>query len=373
MNLIILKGNLKDGLSIISGARKDTSNLPILRNFLLAVDGGRLKMVSTDLEIAISYNLSAKIIEDGSVAIPYNTFFQIISNLSFERVNLESKGNNLLVTTDSYKAKISTLPKDDYPIIPEIKNIKENHFLFDCHELVESLSGVVSACQMSDLRPELNGLLFSFKDGVVKIVATDSFRLAEKTIGDKNFETKLNEDVNFIIPLKTIHEVIRIFSLNKEEKIKIYFDQNQISFETENIKLISRLIEGKFPDYDSIIPKTFETEILLLKEDLISGLKLTGSLSNKLNEVKIITSDDLKNIKMFSSNHEVGESEYILPAKIKGNKIGIIFNWRFIMDSLKNIKTESVSIGFNGEDRPSLIKSPEDKSFVYILMPIKSS
>lgn len=182
MNLIILKSNLKEALSIISGARKDSANLPILKNFLIEADESRMKISSTDLEIGITYNVSAKILEAGSAAVIYNTFSQIVNNLSFERVNLEIKGNNLLITTDSYKAKISTAPRDEYPIIPQISSKGNNYFSFESQYLIDSFLGIVSACQISDLRPELNGILFSYKDGAVKMAATDSFRLSEKTV-----------------------------------------------------------------------------------------------------------------------------------------------------------------------------------------------
>lgn len=373
MNIIVLKNNLKEGLSIISGARKEAGNLPILKNFLIETFDGKLRISSTDLDIGIVNLISAKILKEGSLTVPFNIFSQIVNNLSFERVNLELKSNSLLVTTDNYKAKIATSPKDDFPIIPEIKERNGNYFSIDSGYLIDSLSSVVSACQISDIRPELSGIYFAFKNNELKLVATDSFRLAEKTISDKKFETKYEQDVSFIIPLKTIQEAIRIFSGKKDEKIKILFDQHQVLFETEQVKIISRLIEGKFPDYELIIPKTFQTENIVSKEDLTAALKLTSSLSNRLNEIKVITDENLKNIRAMSSSQEFGESEYLLSAKIKGDSAQIIFNWKFILDGIKNIKTSNIFIGFNGEERASLIKSPDDPSFVYILMPIKSS
>jgi len=375
MNIVLLKNNLKDGISIISGARREVSNLPILKNFLLEVRDDKLFISSTDLEIGVTHIINAKILKEGSVAIPFNVFSQIINNLSFERITLESKNNSLFITTDNYKANVTTSNKSEFPIIPKIKEKGVNCFVFDTEYLVQALLSVVSSCQISNIRPELSGVLFSYISNEFKIVATDSFRLAEKTINNKKITTEYDGDISFIVPLKTIQEVVRIFTLNnqKEEKIKIYFDKNQILFETEKVSLISRLIEGKFPDYEPLIPYSFETEAILEKDDLISALKLTSSLSNRLNEIKFIIDESLKNIKIHSLSQEFGESEYILSSKIKGNIQEIAFNWRYLLDGLKNIKTANVSFGFNGENKPSLIKSPEDASLLYILMPIKSN
>ena len=373
MNVIVLKNNLKESLMIISGARKESGNLPILRNFLLETYDGKLKLSSTDLEIGITDLISAKVIQEGSIVIPYAVFSQITNNLSSERVSLETKGNSLLITADNYKARITTAPKEDFPIIPEVKDKKNNFFECDTDYFIESLTSVMSACQISDIRPELSGIYFSFKNDQIKLAATDSFRLAEKTIPDKKFNSKFEKEFSCILPLKTAVELSKNFSSKNDGKLKIVFDANQILFENDHTRLISRLIEGKFPDYELIIPKNFQTEAVIDRNDLMGALKLSSSLSNRLNEVKFITDDSLKNINVLSSSQEFGESEYLLPAKIKGQGEHVTYNWKFVIDGLKNIKSVLVFIGFNGEDKATVLKSPDDQSFVYIVMPIKSS
>lgn len=373
MNFVVLKNNLKEGLSYISGARKDVSHLPILKNFLIENYDGKLKIISTDLEIAITHFVSAKIIEGGSVAIPYTIFSQIINNISSERITVEQKEKSLLISTDNYKAKISTSPKDEFPIIPEITKDLVNIFEFDLDYIIEAFIAVSSACQVSDLRPELSGVLLRFKDNQCRVAATDSFRLAEKKIEEKKVSTQNENEVSCIIPLKTIQEVIRVFSHQNEKILKVVVDENQILFKTNNTEIISRLIEGKFPEYEQIIPSSFETEAVLDKENITAALKLTSSLSNRLHEVQFFTDDQLKNMRILSSSQEFGESEYLLPAKIKGGSAKITFNWRFVLDGLRNIKTQNVFIGFNGEEKPSVVKSPDDPSYFYIIMPIKSA
>ncbi|MFA6494794.1 MAG: DNA polymerase III subunit beta [Candidatus Paceibacterota bacterium] len=373
MNIVILKNNIKEGLAIIAGAHKEGSHLPVLKNFLFVAHNDVVQLTSTDLELAMQYTVSAKIINDGSIAIPFSIFSQIISNLSSERISFEHKGSSLLVVSDNYKAKITTANTDEYPIIPVIEDGKAQQFTFDPDAFIDGLAAVSSACQISDIRPELSGAYVSYKGGVLKFVATDSFRLAEKIVSEKKYETTLTTDIACIIPLKTIQEVVRVFSLKKDGKITMRFDDHQIEFKTEHISIISRLIEGKFPDYSVIIPGQFSTEVVLKTSDVIAAVKVTSSLSNRLHEVKFVIDDTLKNIQIISMSQEFGESEYILPAKIKGQTNKITFNWRFVLDGLKNIKTENVLMGFNGEDKPTVFKSPDDTLFLYIVMPIKSA
>ena len=230
----------------------------------------------------------------------------------------------------------------------------------------------MSASQFSQNRPELSGVLFNYQVGQLKLAATDSFRLTEKTINNNQFKCELEKEFKTIIPLKTVQEVARIFK-DEDKQINIYFDSNQVLFKTENLEIISRLINGDFPDYQAIIPESLEIEVAANKEQLINALKLVGSFSDKLNEVKIIIKDKAKNIEIYSSNQALGENQYLIPAKIKGKPLEIVFNWRFLMDGVKNLDSEDIFMGFNGDNRPVIIKTPKDISYFYVLMPIKSS
>jgi len=373
MNTAVLKTNLKEGINIISGAHKETSHLPVLKNFLISTINNSLKITSTDLEIVEEYIFSAKIISEGTLVVPFSVFSNIISNLSLERVNLEQKGSSLLISSENYNAKITTINKDEYPIIPVVNYKPEKSFIFDTEYFIDALATVSSACQPSDIRPELNGICFIFNGGELKMVATDSFRLAEKTIPNKKYETQNTDDISRIIPLKTIQEAIRIFGYKKDGKITVFFDQHQVLFKTEHITLTSRLIQGKFPDYQSIIPLLYATEVVVKTSDVVSAIKLASTLSNRLREVSFVVSDTMKHITISSASQEFGESECVIPTKTKGEKGRVTFNWRFLLDGVKNIKTENIFFGFNGEDKPSVVKTTDDPSFVYVIMPIKSA
>ncbi|MEK7555032.1 MAG: DNA polymerase III subunit beta [Patescibacteria group bacterium] len=371
MKLIILKTNLKEGLSSFDRVCGEHISLPILKNILLKVSDGKIMISATNLEIGVERSLSGKVIESGTLTVPFGTLSSIVSNVDAERVNLESDGNNLLVKTDNYQAKIQGMNPDDFPIIPKIEH-KENYLEINTGALKESLYGVIDAAQFSEIRPELSGILFDFQIGSLKLVATDSFRLAEKTLYKNEFQTTFEQGFKTIIPLKTVQEIIRGFS--GDEKIRMCIDPSQIGFEGVSERIVSRIIAGQYPDYEQIVPKKIETEITMNREQLLGAVKLVASFSGKVSDVRLAVGEDEKTLEVFSVNQYLGENNYLVPIKIKGPKFsGLSFNWRYLADGLKAVKSERILFGVNGENKPAIIKSIDDPSYFYLLMPIKAS
>ena len=227
---------------------------------------------------------------------------------------------------------------------------------------------MVIATQFSELRSELNSVLFEFNLDNLKIAGTDSFRLAEKTIISTQFKTKYSQGFRFLVPLKTCHELMRVFK--DDDVVRIYYDQNQALFKTDRLELISRLTDANFPDYTAIIPQKFDAEVVVAREELINALKLAGVFSSQTSEVKIKGSDG-RVLEIYSASREVGENKYLLPAKIQRNFGEVGFNWRYLADGLRVLKTEEVFLGVNEADnKPSLLRSQNEASYFYILMPI---
>lgn len=374
MKFIILKNNLKEGLKVIEKITADNLNLPILKNFLIESFDNKIKLSATNLELAVTTFISGKIIENGGITVPLGIFSSIVNNLQSERINLELKNNKLLIKTDNYSAEIQGIKKEEFPIIPKITN---NQFYLEINNsiLKNALISVIDSVGVNT-RPEFNGILFDYQSTLLKLAATDSFRLSEKIIFNTQFESNFDKNFKIIIPTKTIFECIKEIQNNENGKTIIHIDSNQILFKTENTEIISRLISGEFPQYQQIIPQKTEIEILLNKNELINALKLSGVFTDRLNEIKFNFQKDFKNIEIFSQNQNLGENKYLMPAKIKNESKDVIsetiFNWRFFLDGVKNIKSENVFIGLNNSNKPALIKSPEDISWFYILMPIKS-
>src|SRR3989344_1891753 len=209
MKIIVLRNNLKNGLSSVERSVSENNTLPILKNVLVKTYNNRIKLVSTNLELGISSLVSGKIIEEGGICIPFNTFYGIINNIDSEKVELETDKNTLLIKTDNYKAIIQGINSEEFPIIPKLENT--DYFLEINGELFKnSLSKIIPCVQLSEIRPEIGGVLFDFQNTILKLVGTDSFRLAEKTLNNNQFTTNLNKGFKIIIPLKTTQEIVRI-------------------------------------------------------------------------------------------------------------------------------------------------------------------
>jgi DNA polymerase-3 subunit beta len=370
MKFIALKSNIKEAISIVEKASGDNINLPILKNVLIKTMDGGICFVTTNLEIAITHNVSGKVIENGEITIPIGLLSDIISNIQSDRLNFEKKGENLEVKTDNYSAVLHGLSSEDFPITPKIKNTKTNLEIKGVL-LKEAIQQVMAASQFSDLRPELNSILFDFSIETLKCAATDGFRLAEKTIQAALFSVQEMDPFRILIPLKTNQEILRI--IKDEDLVRIFHDENQVLFKTDSSELISRILEGSFPDYSQLISSTFTAEIAVNREEFLNAIKLAGVFGQKNSEVRIKIHDNKKVIEINSADQSLGENNYLLPAKIKGDATEVFFNWRYLANALRAVKTEDVFIGLGEEVNPALIKSTTDNSYFYILKPIMKS
>jgi len=367
MKIIILKNNLLEGLNSVEKSISDSSNLPILKNVLLKVEDNKITLTSTNLELAIKHYVSGKIIEKGEVTIPFNVLSGIVKNLNVERVDLESKERDLLVKTDNYEALVQGQDVNDFPIIPSISN-KEVFLNLKTETLKQALSQVIVATQYSDIRPEISGVYLACQNNYLKLVATDSFRLAEKTLNQDQFKSTL-EDFEIIIPFKTAQEVLKIIT---DSEVKIFIDPNQVLFRTDAQEITSRLISSRFPDYQAILPKETKTEVVLNRQDFINALKLTSVFAGRANDIVLKVGENKKNLELFSHDSRIGQNRYLIPVKIRGDKFGTAFNWRYLLDGLRIYNSEELILGVNSPDRPVLIKSLSETTLIYILMPIKT-
>jgi DNA polymerase-3 subunit beta len=376
MKLTILKENLTKGLSLVERITGKNLVLPILNNVLLSTEKNFLKLTTTDLEIAISHWCLAKIEKEGELTIPVKIFSNFVSFINDQKLNLEVKSKTLFIVGKNYKTQIKGLDPKDFPIIPKID--ESNWIEINPVPLIEGISQVVDFCSITQTRPELAGVYFNFAKDQVKIVATDSFRLAEKTLYFEKPQD-LADGKTFILPKNAAREMINLFP-DMSGKIKIYFSPNQIMFESQfpevenpQSRLISRLIEGEFPNYQEIIPKDYKTQLILNQNQFLNSVKSASLFSGRGNEVKISVEPKKEQIEIFAQDTELGETNVVVPSKIKGEKVSVCFNYKFLLEGINKIKTKEIILELNGEGGPGVIKSSEDSSFVYILMPIKST
>lgn len=376
MKLEILKEKLNQSLNIIEPLTRKNINLPILSNILIETEKNFLKISATNLETSIIWRILSNIKEMGKVVIPANFFKSLISFIKDDKLVLSSEGSNLVLESNEQVNQIQGVNPDDFPIIPKIS--EEDFIEINGSNLNQGLIQVVNIPSFSQVRPEISGIYFSFKKDGLKIVSTDSFRLAEKNI---KLNQKVKKDISFILPQSAIKELISILSL-KPDKLKFYFSPNQVLFEWlgeetpyPQIHFYSRLIEGSYPSYQEIIPKKYTNQIILNREDFLTQIKKAGLFSGKISEVKLTIIPDKKKLKIFSQSVDIGKNEAYLPIKIEKKSEELVetsFNYKFLIDGLTNIRSSEIIFNLSEKEGPVAITPVGDESYIYILMPIKS-
>lgn len=364
----------------VNSAEKITGKnltLPVLSNILFKTNTNKLHVLATDLEIGIELIVTGKTETEGEFVIPAKTFADFLNNLSEETINLEKKNETLVVKSGKYNTVFQGLNPEEFPIIPEAKTDK--YIELEKADLIETLEQVLPSIGYNSPKPELNGVLLKLEisqnDNILKLVGTDSFRLAEKTVSSSKIKTNIKNDIEVIIPLRTAQELLRLMEENIENEgfsIRIAPESNQIQFSFSNIRLVSRLINADYPKYSSIIPNNFENKAIFNKKELIEAVKIIGLFSGKVNDIKFHFNPSKKEIVLEAQDPSLGKSQTTLtPIEMSGNSLQISFNHRFFLDGLNSVKEDEVFVGLNKESNPGLIRGEKDDNFVYILMPIK--
>ncbi len=366
MKFICLKENLKNKLNITDKIVTKNLNLPILNNILIETDKNKVKISSTNLEIGIISYLPAKIEEEGSISVPSKTITSFINNLPNDKVILSTDKKNILnIKSDDYKTNINGIDSKNFPIIPKISS--NNELLIEAQKLKLALRQLINIINNQEIKVELNGLNFKIKNKILKIASTDTSRLGEVVL-------YLNNDINLnqslIIPSRTCQEILRILNDNND-LIKIIFDENQVAIEFDDIKIISRLINGQFPDYENVIPKSFKFNAIIPKNELVSAIRTVSIFSSRINDIKLKTNVKKLLIELSCQNSDIGESETKINCEeAKGEDFELMYNYKFLLEGIENIEDEKVFLGISSDLEPLFLKGFKDE-YKYILMPLK--
>lgn len=374
MKVVVLKNNFKNGLRVVERIAGKNINLPILENVLITTEENFLVLTTTDLETAIKCWILAKVEEKGNIAISAKFLSNYIGSLELDKIYFKKEGNFLIIENKNFQAKIKSAQTEDFPLFPSFD--EKNSVQVNTDPFIEGLKQVVELTSPSQTKPEISGVFLSLTADFIKLVATDSFRLAEKTLF---FEKKENREASFIIPQKTARELVNILS-DKKGKLIIYFSKNQTIFEflaeeitQPRIQIFSRLIEGDYPNYQEIIPKKYVTQLVTPRLTFLNQIKTAGLFCGQVNEIRVKINPKQKTVEIFSQNSDLGENKSFFPAEIKGEGIEASFNWRFLVEGLSNIKSQEVSFELSGEEGPAILKPVGDQSYFYIAMPIKTT
>ncbi len=366
LKIVCLQENLIKGLQAVSHLAGKNTNLPILNNVLICAENGQITLTTTNLEIGISCKVRGKVEIDGKCTVQAKLLTDFINLLPKDNVLIELEDEKLKIECANDKTSINTLSSEDFPLLPGVS--KKSEYIIKTNILRNALLKTVFSIALNSTRPEISGAFLSIEGKKITLVGTDSYRLAEKTI-------TLDESIGdnkIIIPIETVQEMIRIVSDTSEENVRLYVDENQILFEANGIELVSRLTEGSYPDYRQIIPTESKTKIEVGVSELTQAIKRTSLFCKPgINDIKLSFVPDKGEIVLMSTSNQLGENITTVQAKIEGIENEITFNYRYLLDGLVNLGNNNLILEVNDNSNPGLIKSENDKDYIYIIMPIK--
>ncbi len=377
MKIICTQENLNRAISIVGRIIGKNTTLAILNNVLLKAEKNRLGLSSTNLELGVNCWIGGKIIEEGEVTVPTRLFSGFVSNLPSGNVEIKSTEDTLTLKCGGYKTNIKGLNAKEYPLTPKIE--AEPVFIAGSLEFKRALAQVLPSVSNSESRIEITGVFMDvsqLKKEKIVLVATDSYRLAEKTInlkrGSVNKDTlKILGDLNsIIIPKNTIQELIKDLD-DENETVEVIISENQILFRFGNVNMVSRLIEGKYPDYKQIIPDKFESKASVNVGEMINAIKVASLFADVSNNSIELGLGAEQKLEINSETSEIGSNNTKIPAEITGKDIKVRYNYKYLFDGLNSILGEKVFLEINNESLPTILTSTNDKSFIYVIMPIR--
>ncbi len=363
MKLQVTQENLNRALNSVARVANNRGTLPILANVLIKTSNNRLSISATNLDIAITQHIGAKVKEEGSITVPARLMQDFVSSLPEGVITLDLQETKLHVSTEKYQSVVNGIVADDFPVMPAISSGKQ----WDVEGSIfkKGLQQVAFAASNDDTRPVLTGVLLQTIENKLYMAATDSYRLTEKNIGTNK------EDVRLLIPASAMQDLLRVLA-DTDERIKITHDEQQVLFQVGDIELVTRLVDGKYPDYRKLIPQKFNTETRLKRADFINVTKVSSLFAREsAGSVTIEVDEGAGQLSIRSVASQLGENTAMADAKITGSG-SITLNSRYLLDGLNALSGEEVVFGFNGKLEPTLLHDPADGDYKHIIMPLKS-
>lgn len=366
MELTVTQEKLTRALNAVSRVASVKTQLPILSNILIRTDGNRLLIAATNLEIAITQYIGAKIVKPGAITIPAKLISEFISSLPKESVELKVINNNLHIKSGKYNSIINGFIADDFPELPTINESSSIQYSINIDDFKQSIAQTAITASNDSTRPVLTGVYWHSFEGQLYLAATDGYRLSERRL----VETK--SDVSAIIPTQTLQEVVRNITDDASE-VDILFDETQVRFRINETEIISRLIDGNFPDYRQLVPKSSEVKLTINKSDFIRITKIAGLFARESGgSVTLTTNKKGSSLSIHSIASQFGENTSETNAEVSEDG-QITLNSRYLSEALSVIDGEKVEFSFSGKIAPCILKSTDkNTNYYHIIMPLKS-
>lgn len=364
MKFIALKDNVKDNILLAEKSVGKRVTLPVLSSILFSAEKGKITLTATNLETGVEIRVGGKIEKEGKIAIPARVVGSYVSFVDGDQITFFASGDNLEIMSPKGKTVIRGYPAADFPLLPRLEIQKITSV--PAAPLYQALVRVLPAVALSDIKPEIASILFSFTSPVLTVVATDSFRLSEQKI--QNIQA--NNQELFLLPARSATDLIRFLD-KEQEDVEIQKGNGQIVFSTSRFRMVSRLTEGVFPEYTRILPTSFTTEVIVDRKALVDALRIAGLFVGKLYDVTFRVNSDDHTLHIEAANTDVGENTAYIDADTRGESLGIRFNYKYIMDGLSQITEKDLFLGFTSVNGPLLMRNKDEKKFLYLVMPMK--
>lgn len=372
MKIITLQKNLKAAVHAVNHIAQKNTNLPILNNILISAMDGNIKLISTNLEIGITSLLRGKIESEGSFTVDARLFADYVSLLQNDKVSIDLVEGELEVECGENKTKIKGQSAEEFPFIPAVDRI--NPYIIKAEELRRAIGQVVFAAASDEARAELSGILMVLREKELVMAATDSYRLAERIVGAQGSE---QEERRCIIPSRTLQELSRVLGSDAGEDetptdVTLYLSENQCLFVVGNTEIVSRLIDGRYPDYQQIVPRQYTTRCLVNRQELGRAVKAAAIFSKSgVNDVVFNFLAAQKKIEISAASGLAGEHKSAILASLEGSDVESTLNSRYILDALNAMNEESTVIEVVDGDTPCILRDGEKNDYFYIIMPIR--
>lgn len=366
MELTVTQENFARALSAVGRVASTKTQLPILSNILLRTDGGRLLIAATNLEIATTQYIGAKIAKPGAITVPARLISEFVSSLPKDSIELKVVGENIHITSGKYHSIINGVIADDFPELPTINESNSVTYAINTEEFKQAVSQTVITASSDSTRPVLTGVYWHSHDGWIYLAATDGYRLSERRL----VETK--SEIAAIIPTQTLQEVLRTIT-DDNDTIDILFDDSQVRFRINDAEVISRLVDGNFPDYRQLIPAESDITATMVKPDFNRVVKVAGLFARESGGSVTVTVDgDAKTVSLHSIASELGENTSELDAEVTGSG-QVTLNSRYLSEALGVLDADEISFSFSGKLSPCILKSTKkDTNYYHVIMPLKS-
>ncbi|VBB07478.1 dna polymerase iii beta chain central [Lucifera butyrica] len=369
MKLVCTKEALNHAVQTVQKAVSSKNTLPILTGIYLSAYDGKLDLQATDYEIGISCKIDANIEEAGTVVVSGRYFQELVRKLPGETVEISSnrEDRTIKITSNFSQFNLLSLPSEEFPVLKQM--VSENSLLVKDNILKDLIKKTVFACATDESRPIFTGGLLEADAQGIRMIATNTHRLALKRDNLEN----LNNSLKIITPSKILTELARVLVSEIPVDVRISWQKNQVSFAFDDIYIISRLIEGQFPDYNRVIPASFATTVQINTDQFLDAVERVSLVAKdgEYNVVKFQFKADT--VIITSNNPDVGMAYETVDSHCQGNEIEIAFNVKYVTDILKNVGSEKIIFSLNTPLSPASIKPEDDDNYTYIITPVRTN